>query len=418
MQQQQTVIVVDAFSTGKYLALEFIARGYQCIHIQTQRILPTVFSDKHISEQYILNIYADLGIGAIKDILSSYTIKAVLAGTETGVEFADFLSEELGLATNGSNKSSARRNKFHMIEACRTAGLTTVSHCLADTVEEILAWQQQLGSYPVVLKPVKSAAADHVIFCNSTDEIRHAFDKIMNCVNVFDQKNTQVLAQSFLTGTEFIVNTISVAGSHYIAEIWKCHKQRIAGAGTISILEELLPYDNEQHFQLTDYAKKVLDALNIMHGPGHFEIMLTADGPVLIEVAARLQGCMDPLVTKQALCGDSCVSLMVDAVDNPDSLRAKINEPYKLNQYVYRIFIRSSKAGKLSKTPSLAEIKNLPSYASSVMYLKKGEQLSRTTGIANTPGLIHLVNSDKLQLQKDYKHYCDYEKNKLFEVTV
>ena len=37
-------------------------------------------------------------------------------------------------------------------------------------------------------------------------------------------------------------------------------------------------------------CRRVLDALGIMHGPSHMEIMYTDTGPCLVEVGSRCQG--------------------------------------------------------------------------------------------------------------------------------
>ena len=58
------------------------------------------------------------------------TLAAVLAGTETGVELADQLSETLGLRSNGTKLSEERRNKYAMGEAVRAAGDDELANCL------------------------------------------------------------------------------------------------------------------------------------------------------------------------------------------------------------------------------------------------------------------------------------------------
>jgi hypothetical protein len=47
----------------------------------------------------------------------------VIPGAETGVELADQLSSRLGLRTNGTAKSIARRNKYYMGETVRATGI-------------------------------------------------------------------------------------------------------------------------------------------------------------------------------------------------------------------------------------------------------------------------------------------------------
>ena len=50
----------------------------------------------------------------IKDL--PFPVIAVIPGAETGVELADQLSDRLGLRSNGSVGSDARRNKYLMGE--------------------------------------------------------------------------------------------------------------------------------------------------------------------------------------------------------------------------------------------------------------------------------------------------------------
>src|SRR5271170_4696867 len=42
---------------------------------------------------------------------------------------------------------------------------------------------------------------------------------------------------------------------------------------------------------LSEYTTKVLDALNIVEGAGHGEVIMTKDGPCLVEIGARCHGC-------------------------------------------------------------------------------------------------------------------------------
>jgi biotin carboxylase len=45
---------------------------------------------------------------------------------------------------------------------------------------------------------------------------------------------------------------------------------------------------------------RVLDALGIRFGPAHTELMLTKEGPLLIEIGARLDGSDAPIIGERA----------------------------------------------------------------------------------------------------------------------
>lgn len=56
---------------------------------------------------------------------------------------------------------------------------------------------------------------------------------------------------------------------------------------------KLVNADSPRSQQLKAYADRVLDALGIVHGPSHMEVMYNAEtGPCLVEVGARF----DPLM--------------------------------------------------------------------------------------------------------------------------
>lgn len=62
---------------------------------------------------------------ALQDL--PFPILAVIPGAETGVELADQLSSRLGLRSNGTQKSIARRNKYYMGETVRETGKVDTS---------------------------------------------------------------------------------------------------------------------------------------------------------------------------------------------------------------------------------------------------------------------------------------------------
>merc|ERR1711972_568071 len=62
----------------------------------------------------------------------------------------------------------------------------------------------------------------------------------------------------------------------------------------------LLPPSGEKQDLLVDYTFKVLDAVGLRYGPCHTEIMLTARGPILVEVNCRLHGLQGPRLIELA----------------------------------------------------------------------------------------------------------------------
>src|SRR5438309_557056 len=81
---------------------------------------------------------------------------------------------------------------------------------------------------PCVAKPLASASTDGVFICRNAADLRAAFPAILSTKDIFDGNNERVLVQSFLTGTEYIVDTVSVDGHAYVCGVWQYDKRLLA----------------------------------------------------------------------------------------------------------------------------------------------------------------------------------------------
>lgn len=288
-------VIVDGYSSANYLPAAFGRLGLQVVHVQGDDELnpSTLLPDLG---QYVDNIVCghDSEVDAAVDALRAYQPVAVLAGQEPGVILADTLSERMGLPTNGTALSPARRDKFKMIEAVRAAGLRCADQLKSADADRIVAWAEERGRYPVVVKPLASASSDHVTICRDATETRAAAVDVMSVPDLYRGSNTEALVQSYLDGPEYIVDTVSVAGSMFTCGVWKYEKTFLDTGKNIYDKDVLLAPDEPPVPELLGYAEQVLAALAIRYGPAHLEIIRTADGPALVEVGARLNGNMHP----------------------------------------------------------------------------------------------------------------------------
>ena len=149
-------------------------------------------------------------------------VSLVVAGAETGVELADSLSEHMGLCTNGSHLSKARRDKYTMGETVRAAGVRAVRQLQASTWSRVEAYLLDWNPSPfkVILKPVDSAGSDGVTLCTSMDDAKKAFGDIIGKVNALGIVNEQLLVQEYLEGTEYVVDMVSRDGEHKCVAVW------------------------------------------------------------------------------------------------------------------------------------------------------------------------------------------------------
>jgi hypothetical protein len=223
--------------------------------------------------------------------LKEFDLVAVVCESDSGLADAEKLSMLLNTRyQNGMNE--ARRNKYLMIEQMREAGIPVVKQSLCKSVDEARDFAKQLGigsqsDSCVVLKPVRGVGSEDVFLCKDMASVESAFERIHGGT-VFGsprEKHQAVLVQEFAVGTEFAIDVVSKDGEHKVAAVWKYDKRPANGASFVYYATKL--YDGPQTAEICGYLRTCLDALEIQWGITHSEIIMTADGPRLVEVNCR-----------------------------------------------------------------------------------------------------------------------------------
>jgi biotin carboxylase len=399
-------VIVDAYSSGNFLPPAFARLGVRVVHVQsTPELMPSMLGPN--LDDYLDNIICadERDIDAVAEAVRRHAPIAVLAGQEPGVPLADALSERLGLATNGSALSVARRDKFRMIEAVRAAGLRCADQFLAADPEELAAWAEARNGYPVVVKPLSSASTDNVFICRSADEVRAAARRVLSSCDIYDVANTQALVQSYLPGTEYIVDTVGVDGRHYVCGVWEYEKTVLESGKNIYDKDVLRDPSEWPAPELIAYVEQVLDALGIRHGPAHVEVIMTPDGPALVELGARLNGNMHPGFHDVCL-GANQADLIALAYARPAEFLERYagrvgtprqaaivhNTQTQLEGEV--VGVEQAVVDKISALPTV--------YLVSVK-LAPGKRLRPTIDLLSSPLRIFMTGADPAELQADYE---------------
>merc|ERR1719379_1559319 len=348
---------------------------------------------------------------AVRSACANMQLLAVIVGCETGVTLADHLSEELGLRTNGT--SIQRRNKCVQQDLVRSAGLRAVRQACGtkwSDVESFVASE----CMPVVLKPVESAMSDGVKLCHSMEEAESHFNFLMNSQRAVGSQDSAVLCQEFLKGKEYVVDHVSRGGVHKTVMVFVYDKR--PANGSQFVYHGMLPVSSDSKIaqELIAYTRGVLDAVHIRHGPTHTEIMMTEDGPCLVEVNCRAHGgdgTWAPLA--KALTGSYC---QVDA-----SIDAFLDERrfFELPDVFLSAFAASglnlmlvcNEEGVVQAMPGYDRIRNLRSFVKLQTGIRKGGRVERTIDLLTCIGQVILIHADPDVLAEDVAVIRQMEKD-------
>jgi len=406
------VAIVDAYSTGSLLPPVLARYGIDCVHVRSPNPDVLLSSDP---EGFVDDVRHFGDVAATASVLRGHGVTHVIAGQEAGVELSDQLSAELGTPGNGMSRPTARRNKYEMALALRDAGLAHPACLISTDVDEIIAWTEATVGYPVILKPVASSSTDNVVACSSPEQIRAVHEKIMGSIDRHGMPNTTVLAQEFLEGYEYFVNTVSRDGRHRTVEIWRYYKMRLPGGNIIYDYNEPVSPDDPVAKELESYTHQVLDALEVYNAAGHTEVMLTPRGPVLVESAARMGGGQVLEISNRCF-GTNQVELLALSVAEPEEFDRLSGTGYQVLQHHRFVhLINPREHGVIPSHEAMAAIRALPSHVFTVMRHSEGQSLSPTIDVATQPGYVFLISDDPAQLVADYLTLREIEQDHLYD---
>jgi biotin carboxylase len=405
--------VVDAHATGRFLPDALRAHGVDWVHV----VSPHPIDRLAVAHPDAAEIRHDGDVARTAGRLRELGVDSVVAGCESGVELADELSAALGTPGNGMSRPRCRRDKAEMVVALREAGLAHVATFASDSAAEVVAWSLDQGTWPIVLKPLSSAGTDNVHFCDSVEEIRSAHRRIMAAGDLFGLPNTAVLAQRFLAGDEYFVNTVSRAGRHHVVEVWRYHKRSVGSGRRVYDYEHPVPADDPAARRVADYTLRVLDALEVRNGSSHTEVMLTADGPVLVESAARPGGSHLPEVVSMCLAANQ-VELLALSIARPGEFLRMVGAPYQLRRHLRYVSLINPRDGVVPSWERLAAVRALPSYAEMLLTAPAGLTMPPTVDLLSSPGYVYLISDDPRRIEADYQELRRLERAGLYDGPV
>lgn len=195
-----------------------------------------------------------------------------------------------------------------------------------------------------------------------------------------------------------------------------------------------VPHDSmsEESKLLIPYTRKVLDALGVKNGPSHGEIIMTEDGPCLVEMNCRahggdgiwvplcksLTGGFDRSGGVLTCHGYSQVDATVDAYFDKEKFMALPDippSPFKAAGQCVDLVI--FKGGTVKATPGYDVIGLLPSFVCLNSHIKNGTKISPTIDMSTDAGNLVVMHEDAEVLARDIELIRQMEaKNLLFDL--
>ena len=342
-------------------------------------------------------------------------VAAVLPGDESAVPLAESLAARLGLPGSDPRTSAARTDKAAMQQALERAGVPHPRTLRAASLTAALAAADAVG-WPVVVKPRWSASSVGVCVCHCPDDVAAAWAATAGQPGALGEITRVVAVQEYLDGQKWTVDTVTVPGPggravHVLTSLWR--ERVIETGGHIAWGESwLVPpaaaAGDEAAGAVAGYAQAVLDAAGVAAGPACTEIVLTARGPRLVEVMARLAGCY-PVHLVELVTGQNQITSTVDALTAPAAFARRPPPAASGGLAVAQAWLLAPRDGFLDGVV-LSKIRGLDSVRGASPGLDDGRAVSRTTDTPSSPGHLNLLGPPG-QVHQDIEAIRALERN-------
>lgn len=292
---------------------------------------------------------------AAKELSAGCIVAGVTTTSEFYVEPCAAVAMALGLPGNPPEAVAICRDKSRTRAALMQApGLGQPRFAV---VSEVAAAQEAVAKVglPCVVKPADDSGSHNVLWCGEAqDAVAHAARVLAVTQNMRGQPTARIaLVEEYLEGPEYSAEMFCTGGEAVCVGITQ---RTVSPLPYFVETGHLFPAAVASGIaeQIADVARRALAATGFDRGPAHVELKLTASGPAVVEINARLAGGMIPELIRLATGIDLLEQQVRAAAGRPVRL-----DPSRSRQAGIR-FLTASAAGRLGGVSGVGQAERVP----------------------------------------------------------
>ncbi len=420
LKDKPCVVVIDPTTGLKALSEEFDRLGVGLIVIETENneLFPNFFKsiDEKLVSLKLRSLKSDVP-KTIKELSQKYLISNICAGDELTIALAEKCSyENLNQRGNDPATSQLRLSKYDMSEELAAKDIYIPQQLSFDpAVEKLDSLYQSLIDFhfPIVIKPNISTGSTCTYKCQTIENLEEVFNVLKrDFENSPVPVSTNFIAQEFVQGKEYLVNSFSYSGKHHISGVYNYDKfynhnipiyQSVNFDGFGSVEEEIC-----------EFVENALDVLGNKEGLVNTDLIRGQNETALLEINCRMVGFNNWLSRLEVhLFGASQATLLgKQALGQLENYRSDLKDSKKFG----KLIMLQSKEDKADFSPKDDLFLQFPSYLEHGWNKAPGEFLNSARSLVeDTVGYVLLSHQSREQLETDYKTIVNLQnKGELF----
>lgn len=230
------------------------------------------FNASTIDVEAICKVAKDFRPNGIMTLATDMPMRSIAAATSM-----------LGLPGISVETALKSTDKWEMIKAFVSNGVEAPQYLFLSDSQDLQAHREEIR-YPCVMKPTDNAGSRGVILIQKPDELDSAYQYSRS-----QSRSGHVIVEEYMKGQEV---SVEVVVYHGVPHILAVTDKLTTGAPYFVEMGHSQPSQLPEPDleRIRDLASRAVLSVGIENGPAHVEIILTVDGPKMVELGARMGG--------------------------------------------------------------------------------------------------------------------------------
>ena len=289
-----------------------------------------------------------IDVDGITDVAKSFHPNGIMTlATDMPMRAIAAACSACGLPGISYDTAIRATDKAEMIKAFEKHGVEHPWYYVANNKQEFDEIVESV-KYPCIIKPTDNAGSRGVILANDYKELKDAYNYSQS-----ESRRGAVIIEEYLQGPEFSVEVMVIDGEPNVLQI--TDKLTTGAPHFVEMGHSQPSVQNEDNqVKIRDLAIRACKAVGISCGPAHVEMILTNDGPKMVELGARMGG---DCITTHLVPLSTGIDMVRATIDIACGKKPEISQKIRKGSAI-RYF--NTSAGRLNSIDGVEKAKRIP----------------------------------------------------------
>jgi len=331
-----------------------------------------------------------------REIALKYKVDGIVTGqTENPLMLMAQLAEDLGYIFPSREVIRHCRNKYMMKQAFIRHNIRCAKGLLLQENEKITQELSEVIHFPLIIKPVDAFSSRGVYKVMQFKDLIHLKTESQSF-----SSDGSILIEEYIEGPEFSVEAITFQGETTIIQ----YTEKIITSYPYTVeMGHIQPaeLDDNQKNKINAAVTNAIKALGIDNSASHTELKLSKDGPVILEIGARLGG---DYIASYLTLNSTGVDMDKAAIQIALGIRPDIEK--EINEYSYIKYFELPVGKVVRQIGNWKELFETEDIVHAGITIRKNDIIPEITDSAKRPGFIIVKDYSREKVIKKAENIC------------